>query len=37
MQTASIVLMNTADQEEEFLSSEKTGYVQISSHFQIGE
>lgn len=37
MQTASIAFMNTADQKEEFLSSEKNGYVQISSLFQIGE
>jgi len=37
MQTASTVLMNTADQKQEFLSSEKTTRVQISSHFEIGE
>lgn len=37
MQTAAIITMNTANEKEEFLSSEKTEYVQISPHFLIWE
>lgn len=37
MQTTSIIPMDIANEKEEFLSNEKTEYVQISSHFLIWE